>query len=198
MLDQRGRNENARESLLSLSTFLVDFPPSFLRFRSADFSLTVINNNSRRGPPPTRRGDRSSVVAEGEISEQRKGKGRDGILPPDGNTSGRKGSRGGRRRGSGRIDGSDSQQASRPAPTRKTTGAAPVRSSRSPRSSAGLLHRTRRTFFRLFLFFLSYDLCRRVKETARFPACASAAELLDRARRERRSEVSLPETDPAC
>lgn len=70
-----------------------------------------------------------------------------------------------------------------------------VRSSRSPRFRRFPLERGELAFFSLFSFFF---LCPGAWRTARFPACTSAAEVLDRARRKRRSEVSLPETDPAC
>lgn len=83
MLDQRGRNENARESLLSPSSFLVIFlSPSFV---SRTLDRLLVDRNKQRS---TRRG---SICQRRRNIGVKKRERRDAVLLPDGNTSGRKG-----------------------------------------------------------------------------------------------------------
>lgn len=157
---KRTERERTRDSPLALrlSSFVILLSPPFVLPRPYSSSLTVINNNSRCDRHDA---SRDRFVGEGEISERRKkGERCDGILLPDGNTSGRKGERekGSEGwRGSGRIDGSDSQQASSRLPTPKDAGAAPrVLRRRSPRSSAGLTTGLHAANSRFFFFFFSF------------------------------------------
>lgn len=201
-IKEDGTGTHARFSSRSPAFLLRDSPLSSFRFPSAVLLLVDRNKQQQSTRSPRRVGG-SIRRRRRNIGAKEKGERCDGILLPDGNTSGRKGER---ERGVARK-WTDRRK-------RLATGFFPStdaerRRRRTARSPSKISAIFRRTHYRtprgklafpllLPLLFFSFYSSRRARNVARFPACTSAAEVLDRARRKRRSEVSLPETDPAC
>lgn len=199
---KRTERERTRDSPLALrlSSFVILLSSPFVFApRPSAVLLLVDRNKQQQSTRSPRRVGGSIRRQRRNIGAKEKGERCDGILLPDGNTSGRKGERERgvarkwtdrrKRLATGFFPSTDAER------RRRRTARSPSKISAIFRRSHYRTPRGKLAFLLLFLFFYS---SRRARNVARFPACTSAAEVLDRARRKRRSEVSLPETDPAC